>query len=98
MLCGTLIVTFPKMLDLTFGHAENIEEPAIAYSLLAGTTLLLSGLIAWYMWLAYKAKPSGFIEELRRFLKNTGDKKTSETTEMKSEERSVTRATIQPPE
>ena len=98
MLCGTLIVTFPKMLDLTLSHAKNIEEPSIAYSLLAGATLLFSGLIAWYMWLAYKAAPSGFFEVLRRFVKNIGDQKNSETAEMKSEERSVTRAANQPPE
>ena len=46
MLCGTLIVTFPNMLDLTLGHAENMQEPFIAYGLLAGATSLFVGLIA----------------------------------------------------
>ena len=94
MLCGTLIVTFPKMLNLTLSHAKDIEEPFIAYSLLAGAILLFSGLIAWYMWLAHKAAPNAFFEALRSFVKNIGDEKNSATTEIKSEERRVDHAPI----
>ena len=100
MLCGTLIVTFPKMLDLTFGHAENIETPALAYGLLAGTTVLFCGLIAWYMWLSNKAAPSTLAstmtETLRVFGKNIGNGKDSETAEVKSVGSSVASATDQP--
>ena len=97
MLCGTLIMTFPKMLDLTLGHAENMEEPSIAYILLAGAILLFVGLIAWYMWLAYKATPSGFSDVLRKFANSLGDKENGKTDEMKSEESSVARTANQLP-
>ena len=95
MLCGTLIVTFPKMLDLTLGHAENSQNPFIAYGLLAGATSLFVGLIAWYMWLGYKATPSGFFEVLRKFAESIGDKKDSEITEKETGEHSAGAADAQ---
>ena len=96
MLCGALIVTFPTMLDLTLSHAENIEKPALAYGLLAGTTVLFCGLIAWYMWLSSKAAPSALAETLRVFGKSIGEGKDSETTEVKRVGSSVASETDQP--
>ena len=100
MLCGALIVTFPTMLDLTLSHAENIEKPALAYGLLAGTTVLFCGLIAWYMWLSNKAAPSALAntlrETLRIFRKSIGEGKDSETAEVTSVGSSVASATNQP--
>ena len=98
ILCGTLIVTFPEMLELTLGHVENAKRPNIAYGLLAGTTLLFCGLIAWYMWLAYKAPPSALAQALRRFVTNLKDDQDDEPDEVKSGERQVTRSTNQPAE
>ena len=69
MLCGTLIVTYPKMLDIALGHTEKLEMPWVVYGVLPGTTVLFCGLIAWYMWLGYKSKPSGFDDFLRGFRK-----------------------------
>ena len=100
MLCGVLIVTFPTMLDLTLNHAENIEKPAVAYGLLAGTTVLFCVLIAWYMWLSNKAAPSALAntlrETLRIFGKSIGEGKDSETAEVTSVGSSVASATNQP--
>ena len=100
MLCGTLIVSFPKMLALTLGHAENIETPEIAYGLLAGITVLFCGLIAWYMWLSNKAAPTALTslltDVLRVFRKSIGEEKHSDTAEVKSVGSSVASATNQP--
>ena len=98
MLCGTLILTFPKMLELTLGHAENTERPIVAYSLLAGVTVLFCGLIALYMWLAQKAKPSVLTQALRKFVKNLNDEKGGATGEIKSNENQVTPPTKRPAE
>lgn len=87
LLCGALVVTFPEMLDLTFRHAENIENPFIAYGLLAGGASLICILIGWYLWLAYKAKPSGLIEALlalKEFVKRMGDDEKSDLVDSKN--------------
>ena len=73
MLCGTLIVTYPKMLDIALGHMEKLEMPWIAYGVLPGTTVLFCGLIAWYMWLGYKSKPSGLEDFLRNLRKDKNE-------------------------
>lgn len=91
LLCGTLIVTFPKMLDLTFSHAENIENPTIAYSLLAGTILLICSLIGWYLWLTHKAKPSSLPEALRDFLKRIGRDEENDPVKPRDEEENISK-------
>lgn len=76
LLCGALISTFPRMLDITFSHADNIENPSMAYGLLAGATLLMCALIGWYLWLGSKAKPSGFLEAVSEFVRRIGSNDT----------------------
>lgn len=85
-----LIITFPKMLVPTLDYAKSVEEPLTVYILLAIITFSFCGLIAFYMWLGYKAKPSGFDEMLRKLAKSLGEDKNGDANETESEENNTT--------
>lgn len=85
----TLILTFPKMLIPTLDYAKNIENPLTVYILLGIITFLFCGLIAFYMWLGYRAKPSGFDEILRKFAKSLGEDKNGNVDEAESEKDNI---------
>ena len=72
LLIGTLIVNLPEMLQVVFKHAETVNSPQIAYGVLIGLVVLICALIGWYLWLAYKAKPSGLLEAIRAFVEKIG--------------------------
>lgn len=73
------------MLDIALGHTEKLEMPWVVYGVLPGTTVLFCGLIAWYMWLGYRAKPSGFDDLLRSFRKVFGENKKDDIEEKPSD-------------
>ena len=58
--CITLVWVYPEMLQLTLEHAKASSQGGTVYWVLLGATVMLVGLIGWYIWLAYKTQPSGF--------------------------------------
>ena len=75
VLCGVLILTYPEILQIILEHAEKTEKFALAYTILAGATFVLAGLIAFYMWLGFRSGPSGLEYVLRQFSKVFGESK-----------------------
>lgn len=72
VLCATLIWFYPDILSITLEHAAQTEQYVLVYSMLTVVTIVLSGLIALYIWLGYKAGPSGLEHALRQFAKTLG--------------------------
>lgn len=79
-LCGILIWQYPEILRLVLAHAENTGRYVLVYSILSGVTLVLAGLVGFYMWLGFKSGPSGLEYMMRQFGKVFGkDREDDET-------------------
>ena len=72
LLCGTLIWVYPEMLRIVLEHAEEANEPAHVYLLLAVVTATLVLMVGVYMWFGYKAEPSGLEKLLAGIGKSFG--------------------------
>ena len=57
--CISLVWVYPEMLQLVLEHEKESSQGGTVYWMLLGATVMLVGLIGWYIWLAYKSQPSG---------------------------------------
>ena len=80
-LCGAFIWVYPEILNITLEHATKTERYVLAYLMLAVVTIVLSSLIALYMWLGYKSGPSGLEYALRQLSKVFGKDREDEATD-----------------
>ena len=71
-LCGTLIWVYPGIVRIAFEHAEKAHEPTHVYAVLVIVTLTLVSMVGTYMWLGYKAEPTGLDKLLRGFGNSMG--------------------------
>ena len=100
--CISLVWVYPEMLQVTLEHAKESSRGGTVYWVLLGATVMLVGLIGWYIWLAYKTQPSGFehmLTGLGKMLeksKENGEQNIQEGEERKPEEREE-RSTEPPP-
>lgn len=94
VLCVTLIATFPKLLTIAFDYVKGVEETFMAYILLISMTLILPGLIAYFMWIGHRAQSSGFDELLHALGKSIGREKEKEVpmAETNKEENGIKRS------
>lgn len=81
LLCGGLIWIYPTVLQIMLTHAEKTSRYALTYAMLSGVTLVLSGLVALYMWFGVKSGPSGFEHALRQMSKVFGNRGTDQDTD-----------------
>ena len=58
--CISLVWVYPEMLQLTLEHGKESSQGGTVYYVLLGATVMLVGLIGWYIWLACNSQPSGF--------------------------------------
>ena len=77
VLCGTLIWVSPDILRVAFEHAEKTNEPMHVYAVLIVVLLSLVAMVGIYMWLGYKAEPTGLDKLLRGFGKSMGRKEST---------------------
>ena len=74
ILCGTLIVVYPQILELTLAHAASAKNPNMIYLVLCLVTALLVSLVAFYMWVGHKSRPSGLENILKQLGRSMGEK------------------------
>ncbi len=88
ILGATLIAFSPEMLKITFAHAETAQHPGIVYGVLCLVIFLLVGLIAFYMWIGHKSRPSGIEHILKQLGRSMGNNKDGEASDQSSDESS----------
>ena len=81
----TLIVVSPELLQIAFTHASQVQKPGIVYGVLCLVLFLLVSMIAFYIWVGHKSRPTGFEEILKQFGRSLGKKEDGETTNMSSD-------------
>ena len=86
ILCGTLIVVYPQILELTLAHAASAKNPNMIYLVLCLVTAMLVSLVGFYMWVGHKSRPSGFENILKQLGRSMGEKKDKETPDDAAEE------------
>ena len=79
ILCGTLIVVYPQILELTLAHAASAKNPNVIYLVLCLVTAMLVSLVGFYMWVGYKSRPSGFENILKQLGRSMGEKNGKES-------------------
>ena len=79
ILCMTLIVVYPKILEVTLAHAGTANNPNVIYAILCLVTTLFVVLIAFYIWVGHKSRPSGFENILKQLGRSMGEKNEPET-------------------
>ena len=80
----TLISFSPEMLQITFTHAETAQRPEIVYGVLCLVVFLLVSLIAFYLWVGHRSRPSGIEQILKQLGKSLGNNKDGETSNQSS--------------
>lgn len=75
ILCGTLIVVYPQILEVALAHAATAKDPNSIYLVLCLVTALLVSLVAFYMWVSHKSRPSGFEAILKGLGRSMGENK-----------------------
>lgn len=86
ILCGTLIVVYPQILEVTLDHAASATNANVVYFILCMVTTLLVALIGFYMWVGHKSRPSGLEHILKQLGRSMGEDKDKEKPEDAAEE------------
>ena len=89
ILCGTLIVVYPQILELTFAHAASAKSPNMIYLVVCLVTAMLVSLVAFYMWVGHKSRPSGFENILKQLGRSMGEKNDKKAPDDAAEESPV---------
>ena len=82
ILCVTLIVVYPKILDVSLAHAATAKNPSVVYFILCLVTTLFVALIGFYMWVGHKSRPSGLEHILKQLGRSMSEKNGTETPEL----------------
>ena len=63
--CISMVWVYPELLQLMLEGAKSSQEPMRVYGLSLIGTMVMVGLVAWALWLAHRAEPSGLVHMLK---------------------------------